>query len=236
MPRLFIATDDAGRDVPDFDNDTWVYEPYVLLRSYLSLQGREELVLPQETAALIEAVYSQEPLPATAAQTAKLKEAYQTWQKHEGKDMLAAENRLVGRPTYWGLLDNTGGELEEDTPAVHQTLQALTRLGPPSVSLVCLHQTATGLNTEPDGSGTTVNLTVTPDADLTATLARYTISVSRHDVFNCFIQQEPPQKWREHALLADHRVAQFTAGICPLDGTNLVLHLDHEMGLRIEKI
>ncbi len=235
-PRLFIAVDDAGRDVPDFANDTWVYELYVLLRSYLMLRGRDALTLPQETAALIEAVYSEALLPATAAQTAKLSEAYQTWQKHEGKDMLAAQNRLVGRPAYWGLLDNTGGELEEDAPAVHQTLQALTRLGPPSVSLVCLHQTATGLNTEPDGSGTTIDLTVTPDTDLTGTLARYTISVSRHDVYNYFMQQETPQKWRDHALLADHRVAQFAAGICTLEGTNLALHLNREMGLWIEKI
>ena len=235
-PRLFIAVDDAGRDVPDFANDTWVYEPYVLLRSYLALQDCANLDLPDETSALIEAVYSDKLLPASPAQTAKLKEAYQTWQKHAGKDALAAQNRLVARPAYWGLLDNTGGELEEDAPAIHHTLQALTRLGPPSVSLVCLHKTATGLNTEPDGSGTTVDLTVTPDRDLTATLARYTISVSRRDIFNYFMQQEPPQKWRDHALLSDHRVAQFAAGMCPLDGTNLVLHLDPEMGLWIEKI
>ncbi|MBN2002686.1 MAG: CRISPR-associated helicase Cas3' [Anaerolineae bacterium] len=234
-PCLFVAVDDAECETPDFDRDIWVYEPYILLRSYLALQGREKLILPRETSVFIEAVYSEEPLPATAAQAAALEAAYKALQNHEGKDVLEAQNRLIRRPSDGRLLNVTRGELEEDAPDIHRDFQALTRLGPPSISLVCLHRTANGWNTEPDGSGTTVNLDVTPDADLTTILARYTIFVNRRDVFNYFMQQESPKPWRDHPLLADHRVAYFTAGVCPLNGTHLILHLDREMGLWVEK-
>ena len=45
---------------PVFGSDACIYEPYVLLRSYMALQGREEIALPEETEALIGAVYGED--------------------------------------------------------------------------------------------------------------------------------------------------------------------------------
>ena len=77
VPRLLVAVDE-GEIFPDFGNDAYVYEPYILLRSLLALQGRDRLTLPQETAGLIEAVYEDAALTGLSpAWEAKLAEAQQ---------------------------------------------------------------------------------------------------------------------------------------------------------------
>jgi CRISPR-associated endonuclease/helicase Cas3 len=51
--------DETG--LPDFDSDVYVYEPYILLRSYLALHNRPVILLPGQTVELIEAVYGVPP-------------------------------------------------------------------------------------------------------------------------------------------------------------------------------
>ena len=233
--RLLVAVAE-GEELPEFGSDEYVYEPYILLRSYLALRGRGCLTLPEETAGLIEAVYGDAALAGPApVWEARLKWAGQKLVRDDDKEIFEARKRLVPSPKDEGLLTSLNADLEEDAPGVHAALQALTRLGDPSVSLVCLHAVAGGLNTEPDGSGHAVALDDKPDACLTGHLARHTVSVSHRGVFGYFMAQEPPPGWLEHPLLRDHRVVQFTEGLCPLPGTKYALRLSRELGLEILK-
>ena len=234
-PRLLVAVDE-GEDVPEFGNDAHVYEPYILLRSLLTLQGRDRLTLPQETADLIEAVYGDASLTGLSpAWEAKLAVARQKMARDDDKEVFEARKRLVPPPTDHGLLASLNADLEEDAPEVNAAFQALTRLGDPSISLVCLHAVGDGLNTEPDGTGAIVKLDEKPDAELAGHLARHTVSLTHRKIFDYYLSQDPPPGWRDHSLLRDHRVAIFTEGLCPLPGTPYTLRLSRELGLEILK-
>ena len=237
-PRLLIAAPGEKDGAPDFGPDVYIYERYVLLRSYLALRQRERLVLPAETEALIEAVYGDEsPLPAdlTPAWTAALESARQQMERRRQDEQNQAGRRLIPEPDYRRLLSASEVWLEEDKPELHRALQALTRLIPPGVSLVCLHQTAKGLSPRPDGNGPLVDLTESPSPDLTKELSRYTITVTHRSVVDYFLDQPVPTGWREHPLLHNHRVAIFTDGVCILTGTPYLLRLSRELGLEITK-
>lgn len=66
-PELAVlapALDVSGE--PNFGTSRHVYHPHLLLRTWLSLQGRKALGLPDETSALIEAVYADADASPTA--------------------------------------------------------------------------------------------------------------------------------------------------------------------------
>ncbi len=232
-PRLYLAVDASGDAAPDFGRDVSVYTLYLLLRTYLALRGRDHLTLPGDVTTLIEAGYGSELPPDTPpALRAALDAALQRMQQKETKEEHEACKRLVGRPTFDGLLNETTAGLEEDAPDVHAAFQALTRLGPPSISLVCLHQTSAGLNTEPDGSGVSIDLERKPDAETTKALARATLSVSHRELVSHLRAQEPPPTWRKHPLLRDHRVAIFVNGMYTCGSHTL--RLSRELGLQVD--
>ncbi len=234
--RLLVAVDE-GEEFPEFGNDAYVYEPYVLLRSLLALQGRDRLILPQEEPSdLIEAVYGEKlPDGLSPSWAAKLTQTRQKMTRSDDKDVFEARKRLIRAPHDERLLVDSNADLEEDAPAVNETFQALTRLGDPSIDVVCLHAVGVDLNTEPDGSGRIVKLEQKPDVELTGHLARHTVSLSHRGIFEYYLKQEVPPGWREHALLNNHRAAIFVNGSCPLDGTPYTLRLSRDLGLEIAK-
>ena len=237
-PRLAIAEPRLVDGVPDFGLDRFIYEPYILLRSYLALGGRSRITLPADTSALIEAVYGEGDPPAerlTPSVRAALETARRQLQTHEQKDVAEALQRLVPPAHDERLLQQRSIGLREDSPELHTAFQALTRLGPPSLSLVCLHKVVGGLRTEPDGGGALIDIDRPPDDDTTLNLARATLLVSRREVVAHFQAQPVPPAWKEHPLLRDHRLAVFTDGICRLEGGGLRLRLSREVGLEIEK-
>jgi CRISPR-associated endonuclease/helicase Cas3 len=236
--RLAIPWPNLVDGVPDFGLDRFVYEPYILLRSYLALTSLTRITLPADTTRLIEAVYGDADEPsgeASPAISAPLEAARRQLQVHEEKDVAEALQRLVPQPNDERLLQQRSTGLREDSPELHTAFQALTRLGPPSLSLVCLHRVAGGLRTEPDGGGALIDIDRPPDSDTTLNLARATLQVSHRQVVAHFRDEAVPAAWSEHPLLRDHRLAVFSDGICRLEGGGLRLRLSREVGLEIEK-
>jgi CRISPR-associated endonuclease/helicase Cas3 len=237
-PRLLVTMPAEKAGVPDFGSDAYVYEPYVLLRSYLALQGREQLTLPQETEMLIEAVYGEEP-PTLDSLSPELEKALADGRERMGENRLAeqheARQRLVPEPGNRRLMNVSQGVLEEDRPEVHRALQALIRLIPPSVSVVCLHQTAAGLALEPDVNGPIVDLAQAPGPELTRELALRSVSVTHQRVVQYLLTQPEPSGWSDHPLLRTHRVAIFADGRCSLGDSGYALQLSRELGLEIHK-
>ncbi len=237
-PRLLIARPDVQDGVPHFGPDAYVYEPYVLLRTFLALQRRKGLVLPQDTEPLIEAVYGDEDglpsdLPDRIADA--LEEARQRMEKHYQEGVYEAQKRLIPPPDDEGLLASTTALLEEENPEVHRAFQALTRSGPPGLPVVCLHRTAVGLTLEPDGSGPAVDLDQEPDRGLTRLVGQYTLRITHQGVVQHLLKQPGPSGWRDHPLLRHHRVLIFEDGLCSLPDTRYALRLSRELGLTIEK-
>lgn len=237
-PRLIIIdpTDEAGQ--PDFGASAYVYEPYVLLRSHLVLRDLEHLDLPADTTRLIEGVYGEEgdlAEKADSTMAAALEKARERMQRHQEEDIFTAQQKLIAGPETENLLAQQNLALEEDARELHKALQALTRLGPPSIPVVCLHQTSSGLSVEPDGSGPALDLDKPPESVAVRALSQHTLSLSQRGVFKHFVEQPVPKGWRKHALLHNHRVAVFVDGLCPLEDSPYVLRLSRELGLQIER-
>jgi len=142
---------------------------------------------------------------------------------------------MIPGPQADNLLAQGNLPLEEDSPELHEAFRALTRLMPPGISLVCLHQTTAGLTLEPDGSGPVVDLAQQPAPELTEQLARYTVTVTNWPVVEHFVAQPVPEGWRDHPLLHNHRAIIFTHEVCALAGAPYTLRLSRERGLEIEK-
>ena len=239
LPRLTIAMPADAEDVPDFGEDAWVYEPYVLLCSWLALKERSGITLPQDTEALIEAVYGEQNAGladlASPALIAALERAQAAMDRNQQKEQHEAHRRLIAPPSNPRLMNTSEALLEEDEPAYHASLQALTRLIPPSVSLVCLHRTGSGLTLEPDGSGPQIDLAEHPASDITEQLARHTVNVSNWPVVRYFLDRPVPDGWRDHPLLRNHRAVVFTDGASALEGAPYTLRLSRTCGLEIIK-
>jgi CRISPR-associated endonuclease/helicase Cas3 len=236
-PRLWITLPDIEAGLPDFGADGYVYEPYVLLRSFATLQGRDRWVLPGDTPACIEAVYGaevDEPQDPGLAQA--IAAAREAMRRHQLDEVDAARQRLVAEPGAEDLMHRAHIGLVEDAPEVHRALQALTRLGPPSLSVVCLHRHGEALRTQPAGHGLAVDLARYPSPQLTSDLVAATVSVSHQGVFwHLLDRTSVPSGWRKHTLLKNCRAVVFEDGICALEGSSYTLHLTPALGLVIEK-
>ncbi len=233
-PRVLLCKPAEGIEGPDFGPDIFVYEHYVLLRSWLALSQLAQMTLPAETASLIEAVYGEAPLPTQGLDKA-LARAKDKMRKHQDTEVFNAMQKMIASPESEDLLSHPNVALEEDNPGLHEAFQALTRLGPPSIPVVCLHRTDTGLRLEPDGEGPEISLDDHPTPELTKQLALHAVSVNHHEAWKHLVAAPVPRGWREHPLLRDHRAVVFINGLCALPGTPYTLRLSRELGLEIRK-
>jgi len=235
VPRLMITIPEMQDGLPQWGSDGWVYEPYVLLRSYLALRGRSEIAVPADVQPLVDAVYDDEsPIPDDLDTPLReaLEQAYQAMTQKMKRKRYKARKNLIPPPDDEDVLSAGNLQLDEDNPELHETWRAMTRLVRPSVTLVCLHRQADGVTLDPDGRRP-ISLGERPGRELAAELARRIVTVSTYPVFKHFIDQEPPSGWRKHPLLRYHRVAIFTEGRIDLGDSWLIL--DPELGLMVEK-
>ena len=155
--------------------------------------------------------------------------------QHKEKSRKARE-KMIASPDKDDILRKNNQGLEEENPELHDAFRALTRLGPPTISLVCLHRVGKKLNTAPDGTGMEVLLSKYPSEELTRALVEATVTVSHWKVVSAYFkQQKCPAAWRKHPLLKRYYLAEFTNGKCKVTETEYTLYLSHTLGLEIKK-
>lgn len=240
---LWIAGPDMQDEMPIFArSDKYVYEEYVLLRSWLAVKqhASPQIVLPGDVSAVIEQVYGEQDLgELSAAMTARLAVTKGEMEKNEHVDIHNAKKRLVDSPKDEDLLWGNDAELEEDNPAVHEAFQALTRSDRPGVQVVCLHRVGEELMTESDGTGHRYSPSARLEAPIAQELARCSLPINRPDLARQFLEPADPQvqkilpTWHKNPVLRYHRLAIFVNSLCPLAGTGHTLKLTREYGLQI---
>lgn len=237
-PTLHMICPPEENGLPRFDRaDTYLYDKYILLRTWLALASRESFLVPDDTESLIEAVYSQVDQSCDEQMREAIEEAQEKMRLDQEKEIFEARKRLVPGPDARNLLRGSNMGLEEDNPDVGRTFQALTRLAPPSVTLVCLHRIHDRLNTRADGSGVEIKLGSYPHHDVVQELVNASVSTSHYEVVAWYRETNPtPTAWKQHALLHRYGVAIFENQHCILEGKNYELRLDDELGLLIEKL
>lgn len=246
---LWIAEPPVEEGLPRFDrSDTYVYQEYVLLRSWLTLKERKssEIVIPQEVPGLIEEVYQEQGITTSAPRLTKmLSDAKAEMIKDEIEAEDIAEERLVFAPTAKKLLRQSNMALgEEDDPELSSAFRALTRLGDPGVQVICLHRVDNEFHLEPDGSDVAINPSAQIAKQTILRLARHSISVRHPDpavgLALLKLDTDPVigaiiRRWKRITALRFCRVVVFEDDAYQLPGTSYILNLNRALGLRINK-
>lgn len=211
-----------------------VYDPYILLKTYLLLKDMDKIRIPEDINRLIEDVYEFE-LTGKKYENflEQLKEEMLALEKH---NKLKAELPLILSPIkdIEMIIEQKNERFsDEDNPAIHQSLKAKTRDAPPSLSVVCLHEIDERLYPEPVHTDrqTPINMEALPNYEVTKFLLKSSIRISNRYLFNQLMKVDPPEAWKKNHYLKHSRLLVFNNNKCIFN--NISLKLDQEMGLII---
>jgi CRISPR-associated endonuclease/helicase Cas3 len=237
-PTLWILESERSGPVPAFGEGTEaVYDYHLLLRSWLALRPRAAIAVPQEVEELIEAVYGDEPPPEglTPEILRQWEDSRQKLLKQKKEEEMQAKYRYILPPYYRDdLLEDPNPQLEEDDPGIHRSLQAATRLGDPSVSVICLYEKDGKVFLDPEGHPL-VNLEEKPDGPTTRALLARSVSLSHRELTFWLLERgHIPPGWLKHPLLCRYRLILLDTHNRWQRG-NYELNLDPELGVVIPR-
>lgn len=238
-PQLWLVTPETSPDgLPRLGPSAYVYEPYLLLRSYLCLvaSGREVITVPGDMEEMIEQVYGNRPLPVPS----------DAWQKalDASKTELERSTRLAEWHAYArtipdpddpdSVLSAFNQQLPEDEALATQlSLGGLTRKAAVSVRVICLHQVHGRVCLDADGQRPAV-LDRPPSREELLELLNQSVSLTHFAVVKHFLDgaAQQPAGWRKAPLLRHSHPLVFQDGIAMLGGRWAVA-LDTELGIVI---
>ncbi len=232
VPSLILRLPNVTHDVPDFESSAFVYEPYLLMRTWWMLRDHESLTLPQETSGLIETVYADhladDPQWSDAMRKA-FGVAYKTMRKHQSKDEFAANDPVIPLPDETWRLEKSFVEepADDGMPSMVRT-----RLIAKSVQIVCLHRVDGLLSLDPEQI-IPVDLDAHPTPDVIHQIMRHTLNVQSPQVLSGLEAIPLPTPWKRLARLKEMRPVIFEDSICHLPGSRHSLRLTRRFGLEI---
>jgi CRISPR-associated endonuclease/helicase Cas3 len=230
-PRLVVVTPDGGPLDGSLREVASVYEELVMRRTLLALEGRTQMTLPDDIEPLVEEVYTNPDPPEHAAALAGARGKYEAEMREED---VSARTRALPRPT---VTDDPFGDFgvplrDDDDPTLAEDLRAVTRLGDPSIEVVCLH--ARGERAYLDAERTReINLLRVPNREQVHALLENGTRISTRGLVQQLYRQGPPQGWTSAALLRHRRVIMFKERVAQV--AEFRIQLDNELGLMIER-
>lgn len=218
---------------PNFENSI-VYDKHILLRTWLALQEIEKVAIPNEVEKLIEAVYDLEKPFENLDENLKVlwQTSLENCLKAEEDDDEQASYRLIKRPSYSRHISGIfANNLEEDSPEIHKTLQAVTRLTQPTATVICLWEKGGKIFLDEDFSEE-INLSKKPNIKLTKEMLRRSVGISKKSVVFKLLAEDVEKSWQNSALLRHHRILKFDENRkCEKFGN--IFCLDENLGLQI---
>jgi CRISPR-associated endonuclease/helicase Cas3 len=220
-PVVFLI----GGAQPSFGRGTQtVYDEYVLLKTWLALDGIERLTLPDDIARLVDIVYEEELRTVPSCLEERFAAAKSRYERRRAVEMnRAAEVYLPSRP------DDDLGLAEITEPFDDDDLVAATRLGIFGTAVVCLlpHE-MTGFD----------DVTRLRDEEVRRLIGK-SIALRNYEIAGSDeeepIELEQPQSWARHPILRGYRFLSLNdqrRAVLP-SGTKLLL--DADLGLIVEK-
>ncbi len=153
-PQFLVLCDaeKAGPPPESFGTSIeFVYDRYILLRTWLTLRERDKIEVPTEIEAFVEAVYGFEVTPNNGDWLVALSDSKHNMEFERAESENSALRLLVSKPKVPSdLIDQFNEQLvDDDDPEIHKTVRAATREGDPSITVVMLPAN-TALLSEPN--------------------------------------------------------------------------------------
>ena len=200
----------------------FVYDRYVLLRTWLVLRQRSEIVLPKEIEALVKGVYGESSEAGDEEWGNALSKAKEQMERARSESEKAANNLLVCWPKAPDdLIEAFNTQLADDeNPEVHKTVRAATREGDPSITVVML----------PLGK----RISPTPVLSEVRELLDRSVKLSHRGLFRILLGMGSPTEWGKNAHLRHVRLLQLDEHNQTQVG-DYMLTVDEVLGVVIEK-
>jgi CRISPR-associated endonuclease/helicase Cas3 len=178
----------------DFGDSGVIYDPHVLLRSWLTLRHQTHVQLPEMMDSLIESVYDKNKIPDETLEPIYQEDWLTSFAKYlndESQDQSKADAVKLP-PGFRGDIKPSEftrlGDVDDDN-----AIAKVTRLGRESVTTIFLQQTAEGLvlpNTQEP-----INLKQSPDLKMIRRLLEHSTRISKMGLVYELQRQENPKKW-----------------------------------------
>lgn len=225
-PQFIVMCDaDTSGSPPDTFGGgiEYVYERYILLKTWLTIREKNRLEVPTEVEALINAVYGtvDESPPDWSQHLDKAREKMENENSESGK---AARCLLVSQPYHPSeLIEQFNPQLVEDEdPEVHKSVRAATRESDPSITVVMLPKEQ--------------RIPIEPTTEEVRCLLDRSARISHGGIYNA-LRNKPekwPEKWPKNAHLRYARLLRLDQANSAQVG-NYRLIVDEQLGIVIEK-
>ncbi len=233
-PVCMISVPEAAENsvLPDFGADVFVYADYILKRTWLVLQGRSAVRLPEETDSLIEAVYT-DALPETVSDGVweTLQVSLEKMDHAQAASRQNARNFLIPSKGA-NFLGSLRSFFSDDVQAVSkQVLKAPTREFSPSVQLVCLCRKGELLY--PLASDEAIDLEKPLSWNQVRACQNAAVSLNKSKVLTYFfdLQEAIPPAFKSNAALRWHFPVIFEDDQFKTE--TFTLRLDKNRGIRV---
>ncbi len=236
-PRLLLMQPEQNDEgLPQLGNSSFIYGDYLLLKTWLALQRRDTLRVPEDVEDLICEVYEHEPESGNSAIENSLDEAQAAARRRRETLEYQAALRKLPPPdldeTFHAL--PTDLALEEDNPDLHGAYRALTRWeDQPSIEIVCVETVDGQPHVRRGEEMLPVDLDAAPSEELAEALVRRSVRISGVAA-RSLLESDPPRSWRRNSLLRHHRATIFDE-TDRFAGQGFVLRNDPVLGIVTER-
>jgi len=231
-PVACVAGLDREQALPDLMPDRYVYQEFVLLRTWALLRERHELRLPEDIEDLIERVYGDQPIEASGALAGALQLAEEDFGVRVRNDRRTALERMIPEPEAFLNRVLIPGTEDTQDPFRNPMLRPQTRLGRPSVTVVPLYRRSDGRVTFDPTGRSPVDLAGVTRRDVRRLLRR-SINVSHPGIFAALKDEAVPAGWGRQALLRYVKPLWLDERGATEFGRTVV-RLDAELGLQYD--
>lgn len=233
-PVLYVLGLEQAGEVPELNKDVYwdvVYDRAVLLRSFAVLQARSRLHLPNDIDPLVQRVYDEQLLEVTPALATAIEQALIVTHQERDAHEAFARDAVIGQPDGFFKPDKLEQYDPEDDPQKHKDLQATTRLGEPTVTVIPMHAQA-------DGSFKVgkhvVRLEEVPEFYVGLQMYLHNVSLGRWELMTALWQRGAPESWKDHSLLRNCYPLELVDGKAVFG--NLEVSLDDVLGVVYRKL
>lgn len=233
-PTCIISAPKLSQDSspPEFGSDVYIYEPYILLRTLLTLQRRHSLLLPEETDALIEEVYSLEQSQSISeSMLESMQPLMEDMQKSHAESAHNAANYLIplSNNIFLGSLKSA---FSDDIHGFSKGLfRAPTREISPSIQIVCLTRQKDGIHILDDPH--TIDLDEPLTHQQVKSCLRASVTLNNWKLMNYVfsLAEDSPLSFKRTAALRGHFPIVFEENKYITE--DFTLSLDKEEGIQV---